>query len=267
MKQLVLSLFPGIGLLDMAFEEAGFCVVRGPDLLWGGDVRSFHPPAGRFDGVIGGPPCKCWSPLSNVVRAVHGEESVAPDLIPEFERVVTEARPMWFLMENVTQAPAPRVSGYTWKTETVRDVWCGGETNRLRNFTFGVWHELCGSIVAVHDKFQVETLALHATEPKPTVTTNSGGRRKVAVLDAGGRQRGNQGHADHARLNWRALDALAADQGVPPVALARLREHGAFTSKALRVGLGNGVPLPMGRAVASAVVKCLSSGCMMEAAE
>src|SRR6516164_7336123 len=28
---LVLSLFPGIGLLDMAFEESGFCVVRGPD--------------------------------------------------------------------------------------------------------------------------------------------------------------------------------------------------------------------------------------------
>ena len=27
--QLVLSLFPGGGLLDMAFEEAGFCIVRG----------------------------------------------------------------------------------------------------------------------------------------------------------------------------------------------------------------------------------------------
>jgi hypothetical protein len=30
MRQTVLSLFPGIGLLDMAFEEEGFCVVRGP---------------------------------------------------------------------------------------------------------------------------------------------------------------------------------------------------------------------------------------------
>lgn len=38
-QQLVLSLFPGIGLLDMAFEQEGFCVVRGPDVLWGGDVR------------------------------------------------------------------------------------------------------------------------------------------------------------------------------------------------------------------------------------
>src|SRR2546430_12673163 len=37
------------------------CVVRGPDLLWGGDIRRFHPPAGKFDGVIGGPPCQLFS--------------------------------------------------------------------------------------------------------------------------------------------------------------------------------------------------------------
>jgi hypothetical protein len=51
MSGLVLSLFPGIGLLDMAFEEEGFCVVRGPDLLWGGDIKNFHPPRGKFNGV------------------------------------------------------------------------------------------------------------------------------------------------------------------------------------------------------------------------
>lgn len=65
MVSLVLSLFPGIGLLDLAFEEEGFCVVRGPDLLWGGDVRRFHPPAGKFDGVIGGPPCQLYGGLAN----------------------------------------------------------------------------------------------------------------------------------------------------------------------------------------------------------
>lgn len=63
MSGLVLSLFPGIGLLDRAFEEEGFCVVRGPDLLWGGDVRRFHPPAGLFAGIIGGPPCQAFSQL------------------------------------------------------------------------------------------------------------------------------------------------------------------------------------------------------------
>ena len=52
----------------MAFEEEGFCVVRGPDLLWGGDIRRFHPPAGRFDGVIGGPPCQAFSRLRHLVE-------------------------------------------------------------------------------------------------------------------------------------------------------------------------------------------------------
>src|SRR5437588_5850350 len=105
---LVLSLFPGIGLLDMAFEQEGFCVVRGPDLLWGGDIKRFHPPAGKFDGVIGGPPCQAFSPLRNLNPKIdrHGNQ------IPEFERVVSEAGPRWFLMENVPDAPMPRVRGY-----------------------------------------------------------------------------------------------------------------------------------------------------------
>ena len=58
--RLVLSLFPGIGLLDRAFEDEGYCVVRGPDLIWGGDVHGFHPPMDTFDGIIGGPPCQCF---------------------------------------------------------------------------------------------------------------------------------------------------------------------------------------------------------------
>ena len=104
MSDMVLSLFPGIGLLDMAFEEQGFCVVRGPDLLWGGDIKRFHPPAGRFDGVIGGPPCQAFSALRHLVE--HNGYEVAENLIPEYERVVSEAQPRWFLMENVPDAPA-----------------------------------------------------------------------------------------------------------------------------------------------------------------
>lgn len=87
--QLVLSLFPGIGLLDMAFEAEGFCVVRGPDLLWGGDIRRFHPPKRKFEGVIGGPPCQFASKMRHInplAGRKHG------NLIPEFERVVVEPR-------------------------------------------------------------------------------------------------------------------------------------------------------------------------------
>ncbi len=91
MKGLVLSLFPGIGLLDRAFEEEGFTVVRGPDLLWGGNIKRFHPPPARFDGVIGGSPCQCFSRLVHIVR--HNGYEVAENLVPEFERVMARRSP------------------------------------------------------------------------------------------------------------------------------------------------------------------------------
>src|SRR4051812_4018572 len=112
MSDLILSLFPGIGLLDAAFEAEGFCVVRGPDVLWGGDIRRFHPPAGRFDGVIGGPPCQTFSSLAHLVRA-NGHEPRFGNLIPEFERCIGCAMPHWFLMENVPQAPEPAHKHYS----------------------------------------------------------------------------------------------------------------------------------------------------------
>jgi len=67
----VLSLFPGIGLLDRTFEECGFTVVRGPDLLWGDDIRDFHPQPGHFGGIIGGPPCQAFSRLRHIGIALR----------------------------------------------------------------------------------------------------------------------------------------------------------------------------------------------------
>ncbi len=131
---LVLSLFPGIGLLDMAFELEGFCVVRGPDLLWGGDIRAFHPPEGAFAGIIGGPPCQMFSRLRHLnpnAGAKHG------NLIPEFERVVREAQPEWFIMENVEDAPIPDLIGYRVHAQMLRDVWVGGVTSRMRRLSWG----------------------------------------------------------------------------------------------------------------------------------
>lgn len=242
MNGAVLSLFPGIGLLDRAFEDAGFCVVRGPDHLWGGDIRRFK--SVKFWGVIGGPPCKRFSPLANVVRAVHGEASVAPDLIPEYERIVAEAQPDWFLMENVERAPLPVVDGYVVRDELVNNRWCGGAQNRLRRFSFGTRDGR---------RLSIATEALEPVDYVPAVTTNSGGRRKVLKLDPAGRALGRQGLADHHRLQWRTLDEMARDQGCPADFVSALKEHGAFTDKAIRTGIGNGVPFPMGRAVADAV--------------
>lgn len=89
--RLILSIFPGIDLLGRAFEEAGFCVVRGPDLLWGGDIRRFHPPAGVFLGIVGGPPCQDFSSLRRDEPTGYGLE-----MITEFLRVVTETQPLMF---------------------------------------------------------------------------------------------------------------------------------------------------------------------------
>ena len=51
--QLVLSIFTGIGLLDKAFKETGFCVVSSGDLITGQDVRDFTGVKNKFDGLKG----------------------------------------------------------------------------------------------------------------------------------------------------------------------------------------------------------------------
>jgi hypothetical protein len=119
-RPLILSIFPGIDLLGRAFEEVWpeACLVRGPDLIFGGDVRTFHPPAGVFDGVIGGPPCQAFSRLRHLVE--NNGHAVAPDLIPEFERVVSEAEPQWFLIAG---SSSPSSTAWTWRSWSAR--WAG----------------------------------------------------------------------------------------------------------------------------------------------
>ena len=140
---MILSLFPGIGLLDMAFEQEGYCIVRGPDVLWGGDIRRFHPPAGVFQGVIGGPPCQMFSPLARLVEA-SGRKTRFGNLIPEFERCVLESQPRWFLMENVPAAPEPTVAGYGVRSFMLDNSALdsgdgfGQEQRRVRRFSFGM---------------------------------------------------------------------------------------------------------------------------------
>lgn len=243
-SDLVLSLFPGIGMLDMAFEEEGFCVVRGPDLLWGGDVRRFHPPAGKFDGVIGGPPCQAFSRLKHLnprAGAKHG------NLIPEFERCVAEARPAWFLMENVTEAPSPTVEGYYMKRRLVRDVWVGGETNRLRAFTFGTSLEMRASA------FDLDWLALHTPTPKPPVLASDGGRHVPVKIGGNGKPK-RSGAALLADRSSRSLPEACRLQDLPADFLA----DSPFTYRGKRLMVGNGVPLPMGRAIAHAVKKAIT---------
>lgn len=222
MSDLVLSLFPGIGLLDAAFEAEGFCVVRGPDLLWGGDIRRFHPPSGVFAGIIGGPPCQSWSGLAAVNRLRWGEDSIMPDLIPEFSRCIREAEPEWFLMENVRAAPPPEAPHYEMVQRLCDNQWCGGEQRRVRRFTFGAW---AGTGVRFHIEGEI-----WRGEGTPT------------ILSTG--QAGKGGPRA-------SIAEMAAAQGLA----ADFFDNTPFTTTELRRAIANGVPLPMGRAVARAV-KC-----------
>ncbi len=225
MSGLVLSLFPGIGLLDRAFEDEGFCVVRGPDLLWGGDVRQFHPPGVVFDGVIGGPPCQRFSPIGNVNRARWGDDSVAPDLIPEFRRVVLEAQPQWWVMENSPRAYAPFPNAFCL---TLDNAWLGERQARRRCF----WSSL---------RLPVDVPAL--------VSADSGSERTVSGKGA------VDWKGSRAREGSRSLAEMLALQGFPP----DLLEHCPVTVRAAKEAVGNGVPLPMGRAIARAVKRALES--------
>lgn len=228
---LVLSLFPGIGLLDMAFEEAGFCVVRGPDVLWGGDVKRFHPPAGKFDGVIGGPPCPHHSEIGRLVR--YNGHTLAPDLIPEYERCVGESQPHWFLMENVPGSPAPRVAGYAVHTFTLDNWHVQGEQGRKRVFSFGVFGNQ-----AIDLRCYIEYAVL---APQRRAYTVLAGHGPVA----GQRDRGLPGYS---------IAEMCELQGLP----ADYLDKAPFTVHGKKYVIGNGVPLPMGRAIARAVRAALS---------
>ena len=112
-------------------------MVRGPDpaALAMAAIRTFHPPAGRFDGVIGGPPCQAFSQCNVMGRL--GRQPLAENQISEFERIVTATAPGWFLMENIKQAPMPCVGGYIVKDLVLNNRHVGGEQNRIRRFSFG----------------------------------------------------------------------------------------------------------------------------------
>lgn len=209
---LVLSLFPGIGLLDMAFELEGFCVVRGPDLLWGGDVRRFHPPAGKFDGVIGGPPCKGESTLARLNRK-PGESMAA-----EFFRCVEEAEPVWWVMEAVKRHEAPYVAALSPR-------WLGEKQSRRRWF---------------HSNLNLE--------PHFEVAVFEHPEYKHAVLACHGGAYGSvfRGMAKYQWPEHCELQGLPEGFDLP-----------GFTVSAKYEAVGNGVPLPMGRAIAKAVSRVL----------
>lgn len=217
---LILSLFPGIDLLGRAFEESGFYVVRGPDVLWGQDIRTFHAPSNKFDGIIGGSPCQDFS---NARRAAPTGEGV--ELMAEFARVVTEAQPDWWLLENVERAPDLDVPGYFVQRLTINALECGSRQNRNRKFQFG---SKSGIIITPQ------------RQPKPPKSE----RLPTAMA------------TDGLRSNRPGWSEFCQRQGLP----ATFDLPGWSTAAKYR-SVGNGVPIQMGRTMARAILQAVTQRC------
>lgn len=207
---LVLSLFPGVDLLGRAFAAAGYCVVAGPDLILDQRIEDFRTVPGRFDGVIGGPPCQHYSDANRRRVTAEGDR-----LVLEYLRVVAEASPTWWLMENVRNVPHVQLRGYTVQRLDCWDWEFGGTTGRLRHVQFGHRH---GWIIR-----PPRTQSRRPVTPVPTLTT--------APAGPGDRY-------------CRRCEKMGLDR---PLNLP------ALTPAARRRVIGNGVPLGMGQALAEAV--------------
>lgn len=231
-QPLVLSLFPGIGLLDMAFEEEGFCVVRGPDVLWGGDIRRFHIEMERFEGVIGSPPCQPHSPL-----AQFGTTQVE-DLTGEFWRIVDEGWPDFYVTENVATAPIVDHESYAVSSIVVNNRWFGGIQQRKRRVTVALWRGERGTRpLDLKKLLSAECVALEPTEHVLTVTSAHQGN----------------GRNPNRKIQRVTVQEATRYQGLPDDFLARSPLTAAGKLKAI----ANGVPLPMGRAIARSVNRAM----------
>lgn len=133
-SQLVLSLFSGIGLLDKAFKEKGFCVVSAGDIILGDhhNICDFAAIQNKFDGIIAGSPCQDFSKAN---RDRPGENSYGYKMLKEFARIVTESQPYWALLENVPNVPNVTIPGYFHQRLDINQSWYS-DVSRLRHIQF-----------------------------------------------------------------------------------------------------------------------------------
>jgi DNA (cytosine-5)-methyltransferase 1 len=199
----------------MAFELEGFCVVNGPDIIWGRDNRNFRSVVNRFDGVVGGPPCQEFS------RARTQGESSQENMIPEFARIVEETKPKWWVMENVPNAPLPDL---TPRYSNIANAYYFGSVQvRNRRITSNL-------------PLRLEYAKELYPNPIPCVTATE---FKGCATDSR--------RASRAFGRRLTLDEMKWAMGVEEVNLEALSKEYQY-----RV-LGNSVPLPLGRVIAKAV--------------
>lgn len=160
----------------------------------------------------------------------------------EFDSGIREMRPRGgaglVLMENVEAAPKPLNTGYWTWDQIINNRWCGGIQNRRRRFTFGV-----EPFKAAPLSLPIDFETFMPAEYAPCVTAN--GTQWEPFVANGGRSRSDR--------SVKALANYVRWQGLP----ADFLDDAPFTVEGKVRVVGNGVPLPMGRAVARAVKQAM----------
>lgn len=218
LSQLVLSVFHGIDMLGRGFEKAGYCVVRAAELDLGFDVRDLHLVPNKFDGIIAGTPCNDFSLANRKTRSYTG---YGKTMLDNFTRLVTEAEPLWWLLENVPTVPSIAIPHYSHQRFDLNALECNSDQSRLRHFQFG---SRSGHILSI-DRSRLRT------NWQPCVTASEGSR--------GGATRRNL--ADVAEL-----------QGLP-----RSFTLPYFKMTELYKVIGQGVNIDMGEAIARAITNAI----------
>ncbi len=208
---LVLSIFHGADLFGRGFEQEGFCVVRAGEIELGFDIRNFSPVKHKFDGIIAGTPCQDFSRARRSEPTGEGLE-----MLKQFARLVTEAAPEWFLLENVPTVPDIEIENYKIQRFDLNAKECGLKQNRLRHFQFG-------TTTGVQLWIERECAAESQFEPCCMASEGKKGKRRS--------------FADFCELQ-----GLPRDFKLPMLSIAKNYQV-----------VGNGVAVPMARLIAKSI--------------
>lgn len=209
---LILSLFCGIDLLGQGFQDQGYCVVQAGDIILGKDIRNFHGIPHKFTGIIGGSPCQDFSRARRTAPTGYGLQ-----MLKEFQRVVIECQPEWFLLENVPNVPSIQLDQYHMQRFYLNANECGSTQNRHRYFQFG---SKAGIILDIK------------RQPKPP-------KSEPCAMATEGK-----------KSNRRSWDDFCNIQGIPtPLHLPDLTQTARYKV------VGNAVNLGVSKAIASAIVE------------
>ena len=211
-----LSLFSGIGGLDLAFEWAGgrvsamcelepYCqkVLRHhwPDVPLFEDIRELRgSDVGAVDVIYGGFPCQPFSVAGN-----KKGKNDSRYLWPEFSRLVGEIRPRWVVAENV-----PGI------LRIAADDVCADLERQ--GYTVGIWDFEAAAVGAQHRRERIFFVAHAGRTLRQGISETRDFRGSPETRNAPAVERSGSSHVtdpDEIRRDMRGLEGQGIQRGKP----------------------------------------------------